>query len=113
PVGLPGRPHDPFGLGARPGERLLAEHVPATLERSDGDGRVQVVRRPDAHHVEVVSGDEVLPTPVEIRDPVEFAELPQPPLLEPGQRDGFHPRHLREVLEVLLARVPEPDHPHA
>ena len=113
PVCLPGRPHDPLGLDPRPGQRLLAEHVPAAPERRDGDRRVQVVRRPDAHHVQILPGDEVLPTPVEVGHPVEPAEFPQPLLLEPRQRDGLYPGHLHEVLQVLLARVAEPDDPYA
>src|SRR5215217_4617541 len=55
--GLPGRAHYPFCLGAVARERLLAEHVPAAFEGCYGDGRVEVVRRPDAYDVEVIAGD--------------------------------------------------------
>src|SRR5829696_597135 len=104
-IGLPGRAYYPLRLGAVARERLLAEHVPAVCEGGHGDGGVQVVRRPDAHDVEVVAGDEFLPARVKIRHAVAPAELLQAVLFEPGERDGLHAWHPGEVLQVLLARV--------
>ncbi len=45
-------------LGDRVGERLLAEHVLAGLERGDGDLRVGVAGRADVDQVDVVAGDQ-------------------------------------------------------
>ena len=103
----------PLRLGAVARERLLAEHVPAAFEGGYGDGGVQVIRRPDAHDVEVVAGDEFLPARVQVRHAVAPAELGQRVLFEPGERHGLHAGHPHEVLQVLLARVTEADDPGA
>jgi hypothetical protein len=99
------RVYYPPGLGAVARERFLAEHVPAPFEGGYGDGGVQVVRRPDAHDVEVVAGNEFLPARVQFGHIVELAEFAQAVLLQSGERDGLDTRHPHEVLEVLLARV--------
>ncbi len=112
PVSLLGRPHDAFGLIPRPGERLLAEHVPSALQRRDCDGRVEMVRRPYAHDVQIVAGNKVLPAPVQVAHPIMFAEFPQPLLFQPGQCNGLHVRHPDKVLQVLLSGVAEADHPY-
>ena len=103
----------PFRLGAVARERLLAEHVPASFEGRYGDGGVQVVRRPDAHDVEIVAGDDLLPARVQIRHAVTPAELDQSGLFETGERYGLDAWHPYEILQVLLARVAEADDPGA
>src|SRR5215204_4286558 len=110
-VCLPGSAYYPLSLSAVACQRLLAEHVPAAFEGGYGDGGVQVVRRPYTHDVEVVTGDELLPAGVQVLYAVAPAELAQPDLFEPGERNGLHPRYPREALQVLLARVTEADDP--
>ncbi len=74
---------------------------------------MQVVRRPDAYDVEVVTGDEILPASVQVGYAVALPELVQLVLFEAGERDGFYAGHPHEVLQVLLAGVAEADHPGA
>jgi hypothetical protein len=104
---FPGCAHHPLRLGAVSRQGLLAEHVPAPFEGRYGDGGVQVVGRPDAHDIEVVAGDELLPARVQVGHAVASAELDEPFLFESGECDGLYARHPHEVLEVLLARVAE------
>src|SRR5918992_5003321 len=112
-IRLPGHAHYPLRLNAIARQRLLAEHVPAAFEGGYGDGGVQVVRRPYAHNVEVVAGDEFLPARVQILNAVSSAELAKQVLFEPGERHGLHARYPHEVLQVLFARVAEADDPGA
>src|ERR671920_571557 len=112
-IRLPGRSYYLLRLSAVARQRLLAEHVPAAFEGGYGDGGVQVVRRPDAHDVEVVAGDEFLPARVKIGHAVAPAELVQAVLFETGERHGLHARDPHEVLQVLLTRVTEANHPGA
>src|SRR5829696_7636737 len=113
PVRGPRRIDYPLRLFAVASKRFLAENVTVTFQGGYGDRRVQVVRRPDGHDVEVVAGDEVLPTRVQIGHPVASAQLAQVVPLQPGQGHGLDAGNPREVLEVLLAGVAEADHPGA
>src|SRR5829696_9000296 len=111
PIRSPRRLHYLLRLAPGARERLLAENVTAPFEGGYGDGRVKVVRRPDAHDVEIVAGDEVLPTRVQIGHAVAFAELAQAVFFEAGERDGLYAGHPHEVLQVLVARVAEAHDP--
>ena len=66
---LGGRGHR-LGLGDGVGQRLLAQHVLAGLERGDGDLGVGVARRADVDEVDVVARDH--------RAPVGLGRLPSP-----------------------------------
>ena len=77
PISPPRRVYYPLCLFAVARERLLAENVSAPFEGGYGDRGVQVVRRPDAHDVEVVAGDEILPGGVQVLYTVALAELAQ------------------------------------
>jgi hypothetical protein len=50
-----------LGLGQGVGERLLAQHVLASLKRRDGDLGVQIARRAHVHEVHVVAFDQGVP----------------------------------------------------
>jgi hypothetical protein len=85
--------------------------MPAAFQGGYCDGCVQVVRRPDAHYVEVIAGDEFLPARVQVMHAVAPAELAQQVLFEPGEGHWLHAGHPHEVLQVLVARVTEADDP--
>ncbi len=59
-AGVGGVARELLGLGAVERDRLLADDVLAVLERELGQRRVQVVRRADVQHVDVVGGRQLL-----------------------------------------------------
>ena len=66
------------------GERLLAQHVLAGLERRDGDVGVRVARRADVDEVDVVPGDQ--PPPVGLdRGPARAGRPTRRPRRRPGR----------------------------
>ena len=66
-AGALGRPDHRLALLGVARQRLLAEDMPAALERRDGDRRVQVVRHADADDVEVVAREQLPVIAVEVR----------------------------------------------
>ena len=83
----------------------LAEHVLARFQRGDGDRRVQVWPRADAHRVDAVVFDDLEPV---VRDPrnAEFARgalagFPR----SVGDRDDLDPRLLLQARDVELPCV--------
>src|SRR5918995_67084 len=113
PVRGPGRINYLLRLAPGARKRFLAENMATPFEGGNGDRRVQMIRGPDAHDVEVVARDEILPTRVQIRHPVGFTQLAQAVSFEPGQGHGLDAGNPHEILQMLLASVAEADHPGA
>ena len=109
-----------LGLGQRVGERLLAQHVLARLERRDGDLGVQVARRAHVHELDVVAFDQGVPVRVRGR-PAEparrGAHRGRVPAAQHGhgglQRQVEHVRRGPPGLRVGRAHERVADHAHA
>jgi hypothetical protein len=113
PLGGARRRDHRLRLGHAARDRLLTQHVQPALERGDRDRGVQEGGDGDAHRVEPVDLQQVLPARDGVRDVVLLRQLRPDGLLEAGDGRDLDPGQRGVAGGVHLPRPPDADHADA
>ena len=103
-TGLPRNRRELFRLRSIRGERLLAQHVLAGLERSRGPRRVQTVRQRVVDRVDVGRADQRLVIGIHVRHAVLGRELLGPRSVSRRDRDDLGLPHMGRRLDHRRGR---------